>query len=208
MQDTQVWFLGQKFPWRRDRLFTPVFLSFSGGLDSKESNYNVGDLGQIPGLRRCPGGGHDNPFQYSCLKNPHGQKTLLGYSPEICKNQIWLSDQAQHSTLKTRGSVVKNLPAMQAVWIPSLGGEDTLEKEMAARSSISCLGNPKDRGAWLSGRRKSLLPEEPIPGLARVRNDLVIKSPPLLQQFCTRTTILFFPFRTEFNKLQEIFNTL
>ena len=31
---------------------------------------------------------------------------------------------------------VKNLPAMQATWIPSLGWEDPLEKEMATLSSI------------------------------------------------------------------------
>ena len=36
----------------------------------KESACNVGDLGSIPGLGRSPGGGHGNPLQYSCLKNP------------------------------------------------------------------------------------------------------------------------------------------
>ena len=30
---------------------------------------NAGDLGSIPGLGRCPGGGHGNPLQYSCLEN-------------------------------------------------------------------------------------------------------------------------------------------
>ena len=25
--------------------------------------------------------GMGNPFQYSCLKNPHGQRNLAGYSP-------------------------------------------------------------------------------------------------------------------------------
>ena len=29
-----------------------------------------GDTGLIPGLGRSPVGGHGNPFQYSCLKNP------------------------------------------------------------------------------------------------------------------------------------------
>ena len=28
------------------------------------------DVGSIPGSRRCPGGGHGNPLQYSCLENP------------------------------------------------------------------------------------------------------------------------------------------
>ena len=37
MQETLVQFLGQKIPWRRERLPTPVFLGFPGGSDSKES---------------------------------------------------------------------------------------------------------------------------------------------------------------------------
>ena len=28
------------------------------------------DLGSIPGSERSPGGGNDNPLQYSCLENP------------------------------------------------------------------------------------------------------------------------------------------
>ena len=28
-----------------------------------------------------PKGGHDNPLQYSCLENSHGQRRLVGYSP-------------------------------------------------------------------------------------------------------------------------------
>ena len=35
----------------------------------------------ISGLGRSPGGGHGNPFQYSYLENPHGQRNLAGYSP-------------------------------------------------------------------------------------------------------------------------------
>ena len=42
---------------------------FPGGLDSKESPCNVGDLGSIPRSGRSPGGGHGNPLQYSCLEN-------------------------------------------------------------------------------------------------------------------------------------------
>ena len=69
------------FPWRRDRLPTPVFLGFPGGLDSKESTCNVGDLGSIPELGRSPGGETGNSLRYSCLENPHGQRSLVGYSP-------------------------------------------------------------------------------------------------------------------------------
>ena len=28
------------------------------------------DTGSIPGMGRLPGGGNDNPLQYSCLENP------------------------------------------------------------------------------------------------------------------------------------------
>ena len=41
-----------------------------GGSEGKESTYNTGDLGWIPGLGRFPGGGNGNPLQYSCLENP------------------------------------------------------------------------------------------------------------------------------------------
>ena len=70
-----------KFPWRRDRLPTSVFLGFPGGSDGKESTCNAGDLDSIPGLERSPGGRQGNPLQYSCLENPHGQRSLVGYSP-------------------------------------------------------------------------------------------------------------------------------
>ena len=46
----------------------------------KKSACNAGDLGLIPGLGKSPGGGLGNPLQYSCLENPHGQRTLVGYS--------------------------------------------------------------------------------------------------------------------------------
>ena len=36
----------------------------------KESAFNAGDVGSIPGSGRSPGGGHGKPFQDSCLENP------------------------------------------------------------------------------------------------------------------------------------------
>ena len=58
---------------------------FPGGSDSKESACNAEDLSLIPGLGKSPGGGHDNPLQYSCLENSHGQRSLAGYSPWGCQ---------------------------------------------------------------------------------------------------------------------------
>ena len=37
---------------------------------SKESAWNSGDPGSIPGSGRNPGEGNGNPLQYSCLENP------------------------------------------------------------------------------------------------------------------------------------------
>ena len=37
---------------------------------------NAGDVGLIPGWGRSPGGGHDNPVQYSCLENPWAEEPV------------------------------------------------------------------------------------------------------------------------------------
>ena len=56
-------------------------VGFPGGSGGKESTGNVGNLGSIPGMEQSPGGRHGNPLQYSCLENPHGQRSLASYSP-------------------------------------------------------------------------------------------------------------------------------
>ena len=43
---------------------------FPGGSDGKESVYNAGDPGSIPGSGSSLGEGKGNPLQYSCLENP------------------------------------------------------------------------------------------------------------------------------------------
>ena len=43
---------------------------YMGGSDGKESAYNVGDLGSIPGMGRSRGEGDGYPLHYSCLGNP------------------------------------------------------------------------------------------------------------------------------------------
>ena len=44
-------------------------------LRGKESACNAGDLGSVSGSGISPGGGHDNPLQYSCLGNPMDKGT-------------------------------------------------------------------------------------------------------------------------------------
>ena len=53
----------------------------SAGSDGKESACNTKYPDLIPGSGRYPGGGNANPLQYSYLENPHGQRSLAGYSP-------------------------------------------------------------------------------------------------------------------------------
>ena len=53
-------------------MFDHVFPSLQGfpdSSDSKESIYNAGVLGLIPGSGRSPGEGNGNPLQASCLEN-------------------------------------------------------------------------------------------------------------------------------------------
>ena len=50
-------------------LFNMLFRLFPCGLAGKESAFNVGDLGLIPGLGRSPGEGKGYPLQYSVLEN-------------------------------------------------------------------------------------------------------------------------------------------
>ena len=61
---------------------------------------NEGDLGSVPGLGRSPGGEHGNPLQYSCLENPHGWRSLVGYIPWAHKESDlteWLSTHVYSS---------------------------------------------------------------------------------------------------------------
>ena len=54
----------------------------------------MGDLGFIPGWEDSPGGGHGNPLQYSCLENPHGQRSPGATVHGVTKSWTQLSDLA------------------------------------------------------------------------------------------------------------------
>ena len=73
-------------------------MGFPGGSDDKESTCNVGDLSSVPGLGRSPGGGLGNPLWYSCLKNPHGQWSLVSYSPWVRKESNMTVFHTTHET--------------------------------------------------------------------------------------------------------------
>ena len=67
-----------------------VLLGFRGGASVKNPPANSGgirDVGLIPGLGRSPGGGHGNPLQYSCLKNPKDRGGWWAMAYRVTKSQ-------------------------------------------------------------------------------------------------------------------------
>ena len=99
---------------------------FSGGSDGKDSACNAEDWGLIPELGRCPGRGHGNPFEYSCLENPHGQRSRAGYSPQGRQSRTEGTKQWQQQacgTLSFIHSIYNSLylliPHSQSIPLPS-----------------------------------------------------------------------------------------
>ena len=50
------------------------------------------DPGSIPGSGRFPGGGHGNPLQYSCLKNPMHRGVWQATVRGVTKSSTWLEE--------------------------------------------------------------------------------------------------------------------
>ena len=55
--------------------FTCIYIKYGSVVKSLPTN--AGDVGSITGLGRSPGGGNDNPLQYSCLENSMGRRLVL-----------------------------------------------------------------------------------------------------------------------------------
>ena len=67
-------------------------MGFPGGASSVKNPPD--NAGSIPGSGRCPGRGHGNPLQYSCLENPHGQRSLEGHRVA----ELDMTEATEHST--------------------------------------------------------------------------------------------------------------
>ena len=142
-------------------LFKKVFVviwGFPGGSDCKESACKAGDLGSIPGLGRSPGGWHGNPLQYSCLENPHGQRSLAGYSPWGLKEsdmteQLSTAGKKYHIIFwyKLKKHKDKNMGARgifhSSKLIFYIKTEILLKKNKWLRLSFSTLNNIEDHSA-------------------------------------------------------------
>ena len=67
-------------------------MDFPGGLDSKESACDSGDVGSIPGSGRSPGEGNGNPLQYSCLENSMNRGAWQAIVHGVSKRWLQLSN--------------------------------------------------------------------------------------------------------------------
>ena len=76
-------------PWQGENFVDDIcILGFPRGSVVKNLPDNTEDLGSIPEWGRSPESRHGNPLQYSCLENPHGQRSLVGCRPWGSKRVI------------------------------------------------------------------------------------------------------------------------
>jgi len=54
-------------------------------------------MGSIPGLGRSPGGGHGNPFQYSCLQNSMDRGAWQATVHSVAESQTQLKQLSMHA---------------------------------------------------------------------------------------------------------------
>ena len=131
-----------------------MLLKCGGGTVVKNPPANAGDtgdMGSIPGSERSLGERNGKPLQYSCLGNPidRGAWAWRAIVHGVAKSQTQLSDWAHtrkvydiviHNFVKqcnlNGGSVVKNPPATQEIYVWSLGWEDLLEEKTTTHSNI------------------------------------------------------------------------
>ena len=122
---------------------------FPGGSDGKESVYNAGDLGLIPGLGRSPGEGNDNPLQYYCLENPMngGARKPLAFPFSLFLLNTRACDWSPctrlvlflHRQLLTEDGWMASPTQWTWVWANSRGGE--------GQGSLACC-SPWGRKEW------------------------------------------------------------
>ena len=67
------------------------------GKESASDAKDTEDTGSIPGSGRSPGGGHDNPLQYSCLENPTDRGAWRATFHRVAK-----SDTTEHACTHSR----------------------------------------------------------------------------------------------------------
>ena len=70
---------------------------------------DIRDMGSTPGLGRSPGGGHGNPLQYSCLKNPMDRGAWQSTVHRVAKSRTGLKRLSAH-TCPILGRMFSSIP--------------------------------------------------------------------------------------------------
>ena len=78
------------------------------GSDGSDGNAVREAWVQSLGLGRSPGGRHGNPLQYSCLENPHGQRSLVGCSPWDHKESYTTEQLSTQPSLWSNSHTINN----------------------------------------------------------------------------------------------------
>ena len=94
-------------------------LGFPGGSVGKKICLQCGRPGFNPWVGKSPGEGSDNPLQYSCLENPHRQRSLAGYSPWGCK-ELGMTEQLTLSHIRFTMLTILKCPVAWCVCMKSL----------------------------------------------------------------------------------------
>ena len=76
-------------------------------LSTKESAFQTGDVGSIPGSGRSPIEGNGNPLKYSCLENPLDRVTWHATVHGVAKSQTELSMHARVSEVYTGNTTLQ-----------------------------------------------------------------------------------------------------
>ena len=83
-------------------------MGFSGGSVVKTPPANAGDVNLIPGSRRFPGEGNDNPLQYSSLGNPVDREAWWATVHGVIKEPYLASKKQQYLILSSIAEFLVN----------------------------------------------------------------------------------------------------
>ena len=95
----------------------------------------------VPRLKRSPGGGHGNPLQYSCLKNPMDRGVWWATVHGVTKSQTGLKRLSTHTHTHTHTHSDQDSGwfLSRAVDVSWVDAQDTF--------SVCCLVPPRPTGA-------------------------------------------------------------
>ena len=115
----------------------PGSKGFPGGSEGKVSAYDVGDLGQIPGLGRSSGEGNGNPLQYSCLENPMDREAWQATVHGVAKSRTRLSDfTSLHQEAVSHDNTYSSHHSYSQPLVPSLLKIATADRSLNSQTNF------------------------------------------------------------------------